>query len=152
MAWENLEYVRSSAIVRPSERIYTWIGVITTWSTLLTNISHWSIDIVLMYEVELQIIDKSVIRSFLRTADPSVILDCGFTRSKRTGIVFQGMSIIFFNLGSGHYLRYPHWQGVGKVFRRPPFFQQKFSQTPFFRVKISPPLFSIFFTPLPSGQ
>ena len=74
--------------MRPSERIYTWIGVITTWSTLLTNISYWSIDIVLMYEVELQIIDKSVIRSFLRTADPSVILDCGFTRSKRIGIVF----------------------------------------------------------------
>ena len=88
MAWENLEYVRSSAIVRPSERIYTWIGVITTWSTLLTNISHWSIDIVLMYEVELQIIDKEVIRSFPCTADPSVVLYCGFTRSKHTGIVF----------------------------------------------------------------
>ena len=97
MAWENLEHARSSAIVRPSERIYTWIGVITTWSTLSTNISHWGIDIVLMYEVELQIIDKEVIRSFPRTADPSVVLYCGFTRSKHTGIVFlahrQGVAI-----------------------------------------------------------
>ena len=41
----------------------------------------------LMYEVELQIIDKEVIKSFPRTADPSVVLYCGFTRSKHTGIV-----------------------------------------------------------------
>jgi len=54
MAWENFEHARRSAIVRPSERLYTWIGVITAWITLLTNISYWSIDIVLMYEVELQ--------------------------------------------------------------------------------------------------
>ena len=102
MVWENLEYVLSSAIVRPSERIYTWIGVITTWSTLLTNITHWSIDIVLMYEVELQIIDKEVIRSFPCTADPSVVLYCGFTRSKHTGIVIlkkDGLDNFF--LGGG---------------------------------------------------
>ena len=51
----------------------------------------------LMYEVELQIIDKEVIRSFPRTADPSVVVYCGFTRSKHTGIVFlahrQGVAI-----------------------------------------------------------
>ena len=91
MAWENLDHARSSAIVRPLKRIYAWIGVITTWSTLLTNISHWSIDIVLMYEVELQIIDKEVIRSFPRTADPSVVLHCRFTMSKHTGIVFLAL-------------------------------------------------------------
>ena len=99
MAWENLDHASSSAIVRPLKRIYAWIGVITTWSTLLTNISHWCIDIVLMYEVELQIIDKEVIRSFPCTADPSVVLYCGFTRSKHTGIVIlkkDGLDNFFF--------------------------------------------------------